>query len=998
MVTSTMLINALFFLSGFSALVYEITWARKLSLIFGTDSYGIATILAVFFTGLALGSYLYSVIAKKEVAASAGSRSAGQSRILSKPLFLYALLEFGIGIFALFSPLIFEAIKLLQSGFWQIFTPSFGSFNFFTFLLSLFALIIPTTLMGATLPAIIAATDKNKAGFLYGINTLGAVFGVLLTGFVFIATIGVNETIWLAAAINLIIGFTAFKLSPNFTLKSSVSENQQLPASIGNKSALISVLFFYFLSGAAAIGLEVLWTRVLTLTIGGSTYAFTIILSAFLIGIALGSLAASKLFSYTRRPLLWFAILQSILGVLVIFSLPLLSRLPLTFLSAFHKFGSDFGNLQFGIFLLSAMVIFLPTFIMGMAFPLVAKSLSFDISLVARIYAGNTIGGVFGSLITGFLLIPLFGTPKSIYLMAALYLLIACLIYLHIERNKYKKLTSFIILLIFLLAGFKYTAWENRLFTSGLYVDPGEYRGLDSVQVLKKLKKSPVLFEKEGIGALISVKKNTDGNLNMQINGKTDASTGSDMENQVLLGQLPLLLHPSPKEALIIGLGSGITLGSVLSHPVENVDVVEIEKDVVEAARYFKDYNNNALEDKRTNIIIADGRNFLAATRQKYDVISSEPSNPWLAGSSKLFTEEYFKLLKNSLKDDGIVLQWINMYAIDTNGIRSVIKSFIDVFPEVRAFGIPISNDLILFGSNKKIMLNSDELEKKLKNEKIKKDLAKASIEEPFELLARFYLDKKALIKISSAAPLNSDNYPYLEFQAPKKLHFASSENPWRLLFDNFTPISSLAPETDRQIINKAEELRKTWILTRIFYIEKNVGEGKIYAEKALQLDPDNPNLQANLAQFHFEEGNAYFKTKDYPKAVLSYEKSVSLKETPEAYFNLGQSYEDNIPEKAKAAYQKALSLDPLFTEVLSRLGSLYLDEGNLNHALETFNKLDELEPENKDTLVSLSQLYFLKQDFGSAQKYAKKVLKIDSKNEDALEILRRTDINNLLP
>lgn len=183
-----------------SALVYEISWARKLSLIFGTDSYGIATILAVFFAGLALGSYLISKILSKN------------NRFSNNPLFLYALLEFGIGIYALFSPLIFEAIKFAQSGFWKIFAPSFGTFNFFTFILSIIARILPTTLMGVTLPAIVAAAGNNKAGALYGINTLGAVFGVILSGFFLIGNIGVNQTIFLAAVINLIVTLIAYRL------------------------------------------------------------------------------------------------------------------------------------------------------------------------------------------------------------------------------------------------------------------------------------------------------------------------------------------------------------------------------------------------------------------------------------------------------------------------------------------------------------------------------------------------------------------------------------------------------------------------------------------------------------------------------------------------------------------------------------------------------------------------------------------------------------------
>lgn len=901
------MIYILFFFSGLTALVYEVTWARRLSLIFGTDSYSIATILAVFFAGLALGSYLCSRIL-------ANRKLIGANKRMANPLFLYALLELGIGIYALSSPLLFELIKILQAGFWKVFTPSFGSFNLFTFILSLIALIIPTTLMGATLPTIVSAAGNKRAGWLYGINTLGAVTGVILSGFFLIAYIGVNETIWLAAGINLLIGITAVyfsRITANYK-RMEANPTPSRPAGLRGASERIDsrlILVVYALSGFAAIGLEVLWTRALTMVIGGSVYAFSLVLAAFLIGIALGSLLGSKLFSKTQKPLIWFAVLEIILGLTVILSIYLLGNLPLAFLAILKKFGTSFSNLQFGIFLLAGMPIIIPTIIMGIIFPVVVQ-----LGSVGKLYASNTVGGVFGALITGFLLIPIIGTSNSIVIIAAIYLIIGITI---IFISRVKKLIKSVFATMFLISifiGLIFAKWEKSFFAAGFYVDPQVYQGMTKDQLFKKLKKTKILFEADGVSAYVSVKKEEDESISLQINGKSDASTGSDMENQVLLGQIPMLLAPNPKKALVIGLGSGITLGSILSHPVESVDVVEIEQKVVEAAKFFEQYNNNAPNDRRVKLIIADGRNYLLASGKKYDVISSEPSNPWLTGSAKLFTKEFFELMKKSINEDGVVIHWINMYAVDNESLKRVIKAFAEVFPEARGFGVVASNDFLLVGSNKEIKLDPTKLSDAFKKERIKKDLERIGIDDETEIMSRIYLDKKSLKKMTAGVPPNLDNHPYIEFAAPKRLYQATSENPWRMILANLSSINK-----------KADEMRMARLLTRIYLVEKKYPEVIKEGEKALAFDNKNQFLLATLARAYFEEGSLLLNDENYGKAVVYFEKSVKLKETPEAYINLGISLESqgNL-NAAIEAYKNSLELDPENKTAKDRVGELY--------------------------------------------------------------------------
>ena len=276
----------LFFFSGFSALVYEVTWARKLSLIFGTDTYAISTVIAVFFAGLALGSFLLGRIVDRKG---------------SKPLFLYGLLELGIGVYAVATPWIFKLIESIQISFWRAFEPSFGGFSLVAFALSVLGLIIPTLLMGGTLPVISKAWVTRETGVgrdvgsLYAVNTAGAVVGVFAAGFLLIAAIGVHQTIWAAAGISLLVGVIALGIS-RMDANERIKKQERISAlaPISSKFAPISVLLAFGLAGFAAIALEVLWTRVLVMVVGGSVYAFSLVLIAFLIGIAAGSAVMAK--------------------------------------------------------------------------------------------------------------------------------------------------------------------------------------------------------------------------------------------------------------------------------------------------------------------------------------------------------------------------------------------------------------------------------------------------------------------------------------------------------------------------------------------------------------------------------------------------------------------------------------------------------------------------------------------------------------------------------
>lgn len=996
---SVFTISVLFFFSGLSALIYEVTWLRKLSLIFGTDTYAVSTVIAVFFTGLAIGSYLFGKL-------------VDQRRYTLNPLFLYGLLELGIGLYAAGTPWIFKGIEAIQIAIWRNLDPSFGYFSLWTLALSVIGLIVPTVLMGGTLPVIsqwlmrINTNEKermdekekigNSVGSLYGVNTAGAVLGVLAAGFWLIARLGVNETIWMAAGISVMVGVIAVWMSRMSTDDIRIStDNQRSSALNWHSSALLAA---YGLAGFAAISLEVLWTRMLVIIVGGSVYAFSLVLISFLIGISLGSLVVAKVSDRIRYPLIWFGVVQILIGSFVILLIPAFGNLPFWYLSIFESFGDSFANLQFGIFLIAIAVMTIPTLLMGGAFPLVVKAYK-EHGLgerVGRVYASNTVGGVIGALIAGFIFLPSLGVQKAILLSAFIYLATGTLVLVQAKVERIYKYLSLGLVVLILFWGLRQQSWNKNLLTAGFYVDPSVYSRQDRSDILNILSRDEILYDKDGISAHVAVRRERNGNINLRINGKADASTSADMENQLLLGHLPLLLHENPKEVLVIGMGSGITLGSVLSHPVFNVDAIEIEKRVVEAAEFFSEYSNNALSDPRANIIIADGRYFLAATDKKYDVISSEPSNPWLTGSSKLFTKEYFELLKRAIKDDGIVAHWINLYSLDIEGLKAVLASFYEVFDYVSVFGIPSSNDLILVGSESKEQITFDftRMIERLGYEKTAANLAIIGVKNPYEVLSYFILDDTSAKKLSSGAQKNTDNNPYVEFSAPKYLYTPVVKNPWHILAENLSAIADTVknePDDAGVRIKKAEEFREARILTHVAFIERNIGDGINYGEKAVSFDTENPFLYEILARLYFEEGSSFLNRGEYASAVKSFERSADLKQTSETYVNLGLSYEGQGDlEKAKQAYNGAIGLDEGFETAHLELARVLGELGDFNAAIEAYTKVTELDPENTEALVSLGQLYILRKNFGRAEEYLNKALNVDPKLKEAKDLLRK--------
>lgn len=793
-----------FLLSGGTALIYQVAWVRHMTLIFGSTAFAVSTVLTAFMAGLALGSYLFGRWIDRR----------------GSPLLLYGALEAIIGAYALFIPLIFAALVPVYQWVWDHFSPNYYLFSLVRFVLAFLVLMIPTTCMGGTLPVLskfYALVPQGQLSLsvstLYSVNTFGAVVGTASSGFVLIPALGLSKTVLTASLINfLLAGLIALVVfASSGKLKEFLLRPQRIspqpPTEEGRskpeeRRIRAYVLLSFALTGFAALVLEVAWTRVLSLVLGPSVYAFSVMLATFLVGLAVGAFAFSRLIEAFKldglKTLGW---LQVLIGATTFLTLLLFNQLPFLFATIFHRWGaSQSVEVLFGLeFLICFLVMYLPTLFMGGIFPAVVEVFSAERSAagrtIGRIYAANTVGAILGSFSAGFLLIPAVGIQNTVILTIFIYLGLSLVTALFAWRSSsrwsFGRLSSYALPVVAMLVVVLFTPdWNRLVMSSGMFQyaprlkPPQAPEGYiptraDFDRYVNRLE---ILFYKEGYSGTITVaweKTIPPQKLGDQMvdsillinNGKIDASSYSDMPTQIFSGHVGLMLHPDPKDVLVIGLASGTTAGSALQHPIERLTIVEIEEAVVEASRQFDFVNNKPLDDPRSTLIVNDGRNYLLVTPKQYDVIISEPSNPWMSGPSNLFTQEFFKIVRRKLKDDGLFVQWVQMYSMSPENMRALIATVRSVFPYVYVFNTLLGADLLLVSSGRPVELDIERLGERLEREAVKRDLARIGIASVADFLAYFRLGSDEVADLVRGAPLNTDDNALIEFAAPKDLY-----------------------------------------------------------------------------------------------------------------------------------------------------------------------------------------------------------------------------------
>jgi len=930
-----------FFASGFSGLVYQVIWVRELVLVFGATTFAVSTVLTAFMGGLALGSFYF------------GRRSEKVSR----PLHLYGWIEIGIGLYGLAVPLIFALLPNVYHFFWERLQVSFFALSLIRFLFAGLILVLPTALMGATLPVLSAyyARDLRRLGFsvgsLYSINTFGAVLGAASTGFFLIPLLGMRVSTLTAASINIFLGVISLALSRRYEAADRLNQSEmgyeEAQAAVKPKAnrkakavisqtrvkyhaseeslgrrGIIAVLASFALSGFIALSYEVIWSRVLALIIGSSVYAFSIMLTTFLTGLALGSSIASRFVDRIRRPVTAFALLELGVGLTSIGGAYLFDELPYTFVQLYSWMeDANFGLLLFARFLIVSMVMIVPTLLLGSLFPLVVRICGDARELatgrtVGDAYAANTLGAIVGSFASGFILIPWLGLLGSLRFASGLNFIVGAILFATVWRN-YRQASkphpakpAFAGLIVSIICVGLVTIieppWESEVMSSAVYRYAPSLSKMSRQQFADYAREGQgeTIYYKEGVTATIAVQQQGKGRV-LKANGKPEASTAGDMPTQILIGSLPLLVREKTDNVLVIGLGSGVTLGSVEQFPIERVTCVELEPAMIEASQYFNSVNNRPLEDPRLRMIANDGRNFIYTTNEKFDVIVSEPSNPWLTGVANLFTLEYFKRGAECLTEDGLFSQWLQIYEMSPTDVKTLVATFKSAFPHVYLFR-GAEGDLMLLGSKSERKLDTSIITSHFNDPKVATDLLRINTDSALDIISRLYLGPEEVSGFASGASINTDDNALIEFSAPRR-------------------------------VGTAEET-----------VMRNVNELLAHAASPIKYIEGIPSHTRGQAEAMAETALRAVKRSDYGRAEQFVNYSLELTETAQGFSMLGELQLARKDESAAVdSWKQALTLDPEHFYALINLGKIYLTKQDAPRAAPYLDRAIAVNPDS---------------------------------------------------
>jgi len=770
----------LFFLSGATGLIYELLWVRVLYQSFGSTIQSVTTVVAAYMGGLGLGAWLLG-------------RRADRS---PRPAVLYGWLEIAIGVFGILSPLVLGLAHAIYIGTAGALALGGGASVALRFGLAALVLLIPTTLMGGTLPVLTRALMgedrgllKPSLGRLYGLNTLGAMTGTTLAGFFLIEFVGVRASLWATAAINLAIGAAAIRLGRQQDAlevgHTPAEENlhQPPPTSTALHNLALALLA---LTAFASLLNEIAWTRVLIMIVGGSTYAFTLILLVFLLGIGLGSIIVARRSAPRAETAASAALAQGVTGVGAALLFVFFGLLPSYIIAVFQLPDLTAASRLLLMGVAVGGVVLIPAIGMGMTFPLLtdltARSREARGADIGTAYALNTIGSILGAVLTGFVLVVVLGTQATLRLglvvngLAALAL--AGLAARGVaegsaedRRLRVRVLSAAGLGTLALVAAAAAPGWSTRLIDLGptIYArqrmdGPARERFLTHRGVRQ-------LAFREGANATVSVWEGESGR-SLRVNGKVDGSDRGDMDTQVMLGLGPAVARVGAASALVIGYGTGVTAHVLAEVPsVRRLKVVEIEPSVVQMDSFFLDVNGSVLSRPDVRVVIDDARSAFQLDRERYDVIVSEPSNPWVAGVATLYTPEFFRIARARLSDDGVFSQWIQLYQLPLPIVAGIVRNLREVFPHVHVwFGG--TADLVVLASPRPITYDRQWLAQLLGPGGQLYTLGREwlSLESQDQYFGRMLLGDSGVTRLLGRATFNhTDDQPRLEFVAARR-------------------------------------------------------------------------------------------------------------------------------------------------------------------------------------------------------------------------------------
>ena len=926
-----------FFLSGFAGLVYEVAWIRQAALLFGSTTFAVSAVLAVFFLGLAIGAYLFGRI---------GQRT-------SRPLILFAYIEIGLGLLALISPYVFDFADFLYGIAYRILSDD--PLLRFTTRLLLVALVVlpPTVLMGGTLPLFCRQYSRNSGtiaravGLLYGVNTLGAALGCAATGFIFLPDLGLRGAIYIGVVCNILSGLVVRALS--------ISRDDVFPASAQSRgvsgrlprSRIVFVLFFAI--GFVALGAEVLWVRYLGLLIANTVYTYTLALSVVLIGLVLGSILAAQFSDKTDRRAHYFGAFQIATGLII---LALLMLSPETW----RGLGNDL-YIYFAVLLP-------PAVLSGAAFPLairlVISNAEYTSGMAGNLIAVNTLGGILGSLLIGFAGIPFFGLEKSLFFITGANLVIGISAWFLLDRRYrvFKYVAALVAILVYL--GIPYYS-QTQVPADFI----GEGRDL-------------VAF-REGYGANMAVVQR-EGDRELEIDRWWQG--GSKKNHQIMAAHVPMLLHPDPKRVVVVGAGTGQTVSRFLMYPIDYLTCVDIEPTLFPFIEEY--FETDWMGDPRVEVISEDGRNFLRHTAATYDIISLELGEVSRPGVAFFYTVDFYERARQRLTAGGYLVQFVPLRFLTEEQFCGVVRSFLTVFPQSILWYN--TSELLLIGSaDDAFNIGQEKLSGM--DEQVHADLqyshwggVEYSLNQPHVFFGGYLMGAEGLASATVEADMYWDDRPVLNYETVQNVE--SNELAFaEMLYKYRDPIDTLMPgEADARIAAvQNKNLRE--IAARVFvreasdliparehrriatlcaeairrlpeYLEAHrmfadammqlgrLQDAEKHYARVLQLDPaDARALNGRAVAFHragrLEDAVRYYEDaiRYHPNNALS-QNGIAM-----ALHRLGRF------EEAILHYKEAIRLHPDRPDTYADLGTALAQAGRLREAVPYMEKALALRP-----------------------------------------------------
>jgi spermidine synthase len=1035
------LFGLIFAASGAAALIYEVTWTRLLTLQLGHGVAAASTVLAAFMGGLAVGSAVGGKYATRLTA--------------TRALQTYAVLEILIAILAVILPLELAALDPLLGA---AYADGRGGATFavLRFVTSLLLLSVPAAAMGATFPVAsrwfvtAASAAARDAGALYAANTIGAAIGALAAGFLLLPFLGLYGATTVAVTLNLLAAAGAYAVSrravPATTTAAEPApvkrrkHQTQTPKAANSPVAPATnpavAAFALGVSGFSSLVLQVVWTRILALILGPTTYAFSIIVSVFITGLAVGAAVSSRIATRVRQPLVGLSVCLAASVGLAAAAASLVDQGLLSIADIVAQPEVTFSDVLVRQALLA----------LGAAFPFAVAAATRSDETVASdlglIYAINTTGAIAGALLAGFVFIPLAGLHGSLRIVTVVGAIGAMALLVLGRTRGPARLTAGVLATLVLALGVFLPEWDRLLLSSGAY----KYAAAIQGDVRTALTAGELLYYREGASATVAVRRSA-GTVSLAIDGKVDASNGGDMLTQRLLAHVPLLLHENPKRVAILGLGSGVTLGSALTHQVERAEVLEISPEVVAASRFFEEENHRAIDDPRTRLIVGDGRTHLVLTDEQYDVIISEPSNPWMAGIASLFTREFFEAAKARLRPGGVLCQWAHTYDISTRDLQSIVATFVSVFPEGSLWLVG-DGDVLLIGSNAPLDPKLASVATRFERPGVAADLADVGVMSPGQVLSLFVAGGPRLAKWSEGAPIQSDNRAALEFSGPQSIfgpsradnarllrELSNGDTPsavtevkqaadaafvrdqgWMLLhadafrpaYDHFVRAVQMDPNDSRALdglIRASVPMQRTAetrsLLSRLAlnpeHVHTKLALSRLLASEGdydqavgipfgiVQSDPSNVAALEQLASVLSDLGDV-----ERMRPVVARLRAISPDTDATHYYSAALLFMEQRLDLSAAEAQRTIALNPHHARAHNLLGAALASLGQPEKARTAFQASLDADPRDPATYTNLATLELQAGNPDLAQRYYAEALTIDPTNGPARDGLAK--------